>query len=106
MRERERESEREEGEGGRKEWNKIRKTIWDEFDTMKYSYRKPSSFSTYKLINERENFDYYDILKTKKIESIEDIVNMTFKNTVDSLENWKNENHEKRWHLNKNWSVF
>ena len=73
-------------------WNKIRKTIWDEFDTMKYSYRKPSSFSTYKLINERESFDYYDILKTKKIESIEDIVNMTFKNTVDSLENWKNEN--------------
>ena len=73
-------------------WNKIRKTIWDEFDTMKYSYRKPSSFSTYKLINERESFDYYDILKTKKIESIEDIVNMTFKNTVDYLENWKNEN--------------
>jgi len=77
-------------------WNKIRKTIWDEFDTMKYSYRKPSSFSTYKLINEKENFDYYDILETKKVESIEDIVNMTFKTTVDSLENWKKENNASR----------
>jgi penicillin amidase len=77
-------------------WNKIRKTIWDEFDTMKYSYRKPSSFSTYKLINEKENFDYYDILETKQVESIEDIVNMTFKTTVDSLQNWKKENKASR----------
>ena len=31
-----------------------------------------------------------------RVESIEDIVNMTFKTTVDSLENWKKENKASR----------
>ncbi|MEL0009766.1 MAG: penicillin acylase family protein, partial [Flammeovirgaceae bacterium] len=88
-------------------WDKIRKTIWDEFDTMKYSYRKPSSFTTYKLISDRDSFDYYDILKTEKNESIEEIINMTFKSTVDSLESWKIENETTRilWKNFKNTRV-
>ena len=72
-------------------WNKLRNKLWDEFDTMKYSYRKPNSFITYKIIREYENFDYYDILKTQEEESINDIINQSFKETIDSLENWKKE---------------
>ena len=72
-------------------WNKLRNKLWDEFDTMKYSYRKPNSFITYKIIREYENFDYYDNLKTQEEESINDIINQSFKETIDSLENWKKE---------------
>ena len=88
-------------------WNNIRNEIWDEFDTMKYSYRKPNSFSTLKIIKEYESFDYFDIINTTKKETINDLVNIAFKQAVDSLVNWKRENNESEilWKKFKNTSI-
>ena len=88
-------------------WNNIRNEIWDEFDTMKYSYRKPNSFSTLKIIKEYESFDYFDIINTTKKETINDLVNIAFKQAIDSLVNWKRENNESEilWKKFKNTSI-
>ena len=71
-------------------WNIFRKELWDEFDTLKYNYRKPSSYNTYMLMKKNKEFKYYDILKTKKKENLSDLINYSYKLSVDSLENWKN----------------
>ena len=71
-------------------WNKIRSKLWDEFDTMKYSYRKPNSFTTNQIIEKFEDFDFYDNLNTPNKESIDDIIFQSFKEALDSINNWKN----------------
>tara|TARA_B100000900_G_scaffold175810_2_gene149163 strand:- start:12706 stop:15135 length:2430 start_codon:yes stop_codon:yes gene_type:complete len=73
-------------------WSNIRKNLWEEFDTMTYSYRKPNSFTTSKILEEYDDFDFYDDITTKNIESINDIVSKSFIETVDSLDNWKERN--------------
>ena len=77
-------------------WNKIRSKLWDEFDTMKYSYRKPNSFTTKQIIEKFEDFDFYDNLKTPNKESIDDIIFQSFKETLDSINNWKNYKNKSR----------
>ena len=59
---------------------------------MTYSYRKPNSFTTSKILEDYDNFDFYDDITTKKKESINDIINKSLIETVDSLDNWKERN--------------
>ena len=59
---------------------------------MTYSYRKPNSFTTSKILEENDNFDFYDDITTKNKESINDIINKSLIETVDSLDNWKEKN--------------
>ena len=88
-------------------WYLLRKYIWDEFDNLKYPYRKPNSFNTYNLMKNYEDLEYYDIIETSKNENLKDIVNLTFKMTYDSLENWKkiNKTEEVLWKNYKNTTV-
>ncbi len=88
-------------------WNKIQEKLWDEFDTMKYSYRKPDSYTTYSLINNYDDLEFYDNLNTDKIESIDEIILLSFKETVDSLNAWKKSKNKDiiRWKEFKNTTI-
>ena len=88
-------------------WDFLYKNIWDEFDTLKYKYRKPSSFTTTKIIKNIESFQYYDNLKTSEIEGLDDIINLTFNKAVDSVNNWKKNNNKTKvsWKDYKNTTV-
>jgi penicillin amidase len=87
-------------------WQIFKEKLWDEFDTLKYSYRKPNSYNTYLLIKENKDLEYYDILKTNKKESLSDLVNYTYQLSVDSLENWKKNNDNKlNWKDYKNTTI-
>tara|TARA_B100001121_G_scaffold302900_1_gene316116 strand:+ start:27 stop:842 length:816 start_codon:yes stop_codon:yes gene_type:complete len=88
-------------------WDFLYKNIWDEFDTLKYTYRKPSSFTTTKIIKNIESFQYYDNLKTSEIEGLDDIINLTFNKAVDSVNNWKKNNNKTKvsWKDYKNTTV-
>ncbi len=88
-------------------WNKIHEKLWDEFDTMKYSYRKPDSYTTYSLINNYDDLEFYDNLNTDKIETIDEIILLSFKETVDSLNAWKKSNNKDiiRWKEFKNTTI-
>lgn len=87
-------------------WQIFKEKLWDEFDTLKYSYRKPNSYNTYLLIKENKDLEYYDILKTNKKESLSDLVNYTYQLSVDSLENWKKNNNNKlNWKDYKNTTI-
>ena len=66
-------------------WENIRKSLWDEFDTMHYSYRKPNSFVTTQKIKENNNFDFYDNISTPLKENIEDIINESFSEAIKSI---------------------
>ena len=57
-------------------WDRLEK-LWDEFDTLKYSYRKPNSYNTYLLIKENKDCDGID----KELEN-----NSALKNRLKELD--------------------
>ena len=88
-------------------WRKIRQKLWDEFDTMQYSYRKPNSFVTTEIIKNNKDFEFYDNISTPKKETIENIINESFLEATESLNNWKEKNNKKDilWKDFKNTSI-
>ena len=77
-------------------WNNLYKNIWDEFDSLKYPYRKPNSFRTFKLIKEDKNSKFYDIISTSKKESLNDLINKSFLEITVKLDTFKKRNSIKK----------
>ena len=88
-------------------WNNLYKNIWDEFDSLRYSYRKPNSFRTYKLIKEDKNSKFYDVISTSKNESLNDLINKSFLEITVKLDTFKKRNSLKKikWDHYKNTTV-
>ncbi len=68
------------------------KELWDEFDTISISIDKPNVYTTSLLIKTDSLLPFYDRLSTPQTESLPDLLRLTFKLAVDSLESWKKEN--------------
>ena len=80
--------------------------LWDEFDTLKFSYRKPNDYHTYYLTKNYSELNYYDIISTEKKESLIDLINLTFEMTNDSINNWIKLNSEDiSWKNYKNTTI-
>jgi len=80
--------------------------LWDEFDTIKFSYRKPTNYHTFYLITNHPELSYYDILSTEKKENLTDLMNLTFKMSSDSLSKWIKTNSEDiSWKNYKNTTI-
>ena len=88
-------------------WNNLYKNIWDEFDSLKYPYRKPNSFRTYKLIKEDKNTKFYDVISTSKNESLNDLINKSFLEITVKLDTFKKRNSLKKikWDHYKNTTI-
>ena len=88
-------------------WNNLYKNIWDEFDSLKYPYRKPNSFRTYKLIKEDKNSKFYDVISTSKNESLNDLINKSFLEITVKLDTFKRRNSLKKikWDHYKNTTI-
>ena len=84
----------------------LRKKIWDEFDTIKFDYRRPSNYNTFYLMKNFPELKYYDIVSTEKTENLSDIINLSFELMKDSIDNWKKSNsNDLAWKNYKNTTI-
>ena len=84
----------------------LRKKIWDEFDTIKFDYRRPTNYNTFFLIKNFPELKYYDIVSTEKTENLSDIINLSFELMKDSIDNWKKSNsNDIAWKNYKNTTI-
>ena len=84
----------------------LRKKIWDEFDTIKFDYRRPSNYNTFYLMKNFPELKYYDIVSTEKTENLSDIINLSFELMKDSIDNWKKSNsNDISWKNYKNTTI-
>ena len=70
----------------------LRIMLLDEFDTIKFDYRRPSNYNTFYLMKNFPELKYYDIVSTEKTENLSDIINLSFELMKDSIDNWKKSN--------------
>ena len=76
---------------------------------MKFEYRKPTKYNTFYLIKNYPELKYYDIISTEKIEDLNDIINLSFELTEDSIKTWKEVNsNDISWknYGTKAWGVY
>ena len=68
--------------------------IWDELYNTDVSLRRPTAFTTIRLISERSNFYMFDHKSTNEVETAEDILVRSFKEMVVNMAEWKSGNGE------------
>ena len=83
------------------------KNAWDEFDTISLAIDKPGTYVTHHLLRNDPDFLFWDMLDTRdRKENRKDIINISFFQAVDSLQNWIAENGDGfEWYKFKNTSV-
>lgn len=83
-------------------WNLLYQKMWDEFDTVSVAIDKPHRFVTIELLKNRPDFIFADLLSTAARETTSDLINRTFKETLDSLESL---NTDYTWYQFKNTTI-
>lgn len=88
-------------------WKKINPILWDEMRKKDIALDMPSTFNTIKLLKEKPNFEFMDIKNTPEKETAKEVIQMAFKQTIDSVANWKQNNGEKplQWTYFKNTTI-
>ena len=87
-------------------WDVLYRKTWDELDTISIAIDRPNKYVTIHLLKSDSSFAFADILETPVKEDVNDLVNITFKQTLDSLENWQTANGDDySWYVYKNTSI-
>lgn len=87
-------------------WDILYRNTWDEFDTISVAMEKPHTYITIDRFKNDTTFAFADILSTDAVETIGDLMNITFKMALDSMDNWKTAHGEDiSWYKFKNTSV-
>jgi len=88
-------------------WNAFMMNAWDEFRDQPHELPIPTSFQTIHLIRIRPELQFFDKAATPEKETLADIANLSFKEAVETVMKWKNENDNKEplWADFKNTSV-
>ncbi len=79
-------------------WDSLFPLIWDEIKKSNVALDDPTTYTTIKLIKERPDLSFFDIVETPEKETAKDVVRIAFTKGVDVIENWKSEKgKEPRW---------
>ncbi|MBX2898784.1 MAG: penicillin acylase family protein [Cyclobacteriaceae bacterium] len=79
-------------------WNALMPLVWDEIKEAKVALQYPTAFTTIKLIKEKPELNFFDILTTPEKETARDVVHQAFLKGVAAVDSWKAEhNQEPRW---------
>jgi penicillin amidase len=70
---------------------KIASMIWDEIDSAKVSLPFPTTYTMIKLIKEKPDLSFFDIVSTPEKETAVDIARKSFSESVKAVEKWKQE---------------
>lgn len=84
-------------------WDELYDMIWDEFDEKEVALSKPHVYNTIYLMKNDSLGKYFDIASTSEVEGLQDLINLSFKSSLEKLENWKSTNQsEYVWYKYKN----
>jgi penicillin amidase len=87
-------------------WDLLYDMTWDEFKDQDVSLYRPSIYNTIYLMANRPDFNFFDRQTTSQIETPNDLFRQSFKDALDSLDNWKKTNGEDySWYLFKNTTI-
>jgi penicillin amidase len=75
--------------------------VWDEFLNSKVALPFPSTFLTIKLMKEKPDLSYFDITATPEKETLKDIIQKSFSESVVVIEKWKEDKK-----LNPSWAKY
>jgi penicillin amidase len=79
-------------------WDALYPLIWDEVKTSKVAMEFPTTYNTIKLIKEKPELVFFDVLETPDTETAKEVLQMSFLKAVANIESWKTEHKkEPRW---------
>lgn len=70
-------------------WKILYEEIWDEFASYDFAYYRPNSYNTYYLLKNNPENPFFDNRSTTVKETPTILYQRTFKQALDSLDNWK-----------------
>ncbi|GHN02919.1 beta-lactam antibiotic acylase [Cytophagales bacterium WSM2-2] len=63
--------------------------IWDEIDSAKVSLPEPTTYQTLKLMKEKPDLNFFDIVSTPEKETASDVARKSFSKSVLDMAKWK-----------------
>lgn len=79
-------------------WDALYPLIWDEIKNSKLALDYPTTYTTIRLIKERPDLSFFDILDTPEKETAREVMQKAFTQGVETIETWKTENKkDPRW---------
>ncbi len=87
-------------------WDMLYRKMWDEFDTISIAVNRPNRYVTIDRLKNDSSFVFVDMLSTAAIETTGDLMNITYYDALDSMDNWMAEHGEDNsWYKLKNTTV-
>jgi penicillin G amidase len=65
--------------------------VWDEIAVSKVELPRPSTYMTIKLMKEKPDLSFFDILATAEKETVKEVIQKSFIEGVEAIEKWKEE---------------
>jgi penicillin G amidase len=79
-------------------WDALFPLVWDEIKNSKVALDYPTAYTTIKLIKEKPDLAFFDIMETHEKETAREVIQQAFIKGVDAIEKWKAEQKkEPRW---------
>ncbi len=79
-------------------WRALFPLVWDEMRQNKVALDEPTAYTTIKLIKEKPDLSFFDIVATPEKETAREVLRISFAKSVDNVEAWKAEKgKEPRW---------
>jgi penicillin amidase len=79
-------------------WKSLFSLVWDEIKNSSVALEYPTDYNTIKLIKEKPDLSFFDIVETPEKETAREVVQLAFAKGVDKIESWKIEKgKEPRW---------
>ncbi len=79
-------------------WNSnLYNLLWDEFDVEDETLKYPFTYQYMYMLKNYPNDEFMDILETEKKETAQDLIQQSFKETVEKLNTWAEKNGDYDW---------
>ena len=82
-------------------WKKLYPLTWDEFENENIAYMMPFVYQTIYMLKNHPEDDFMDIVATPEKETAKDLFLITFKETVQELNAWKEIHGDYNWQAYK-----
>ena len=87
-------------------WRKLNSKLWDEIDSSDVKVYRPNWYNTVDILKNRPDFNMIDNQYTEVVETSGDLYRLTFKETIESLEEYlEKEDNSLLWYQFKNTTI-
>lgn len=70
-------------------WDQLMPMIWDEMTKDDMALSRPTTYNTIKLIKEKPDLSFFDIVNTQEKETAKEVLQLSFKAGVQDIVDWK-----------------